>query len=565
MKFLLLITLAALPIFSGGITTAQEISGKVVDKILQRNIADARIVLINTGNGLNDTVYTNAYGNWTFQLNVLDASENEALVRSFSLEQNYPNPFNPSTQIVFSLAEASDVTLTIHNVLGEQVDSRSAFLDAGGYKVTYNGSGAAGIYFYTLQAGSSIQTKKMIQLDGSGSAGGLGDFNASSFRNPQSTIGKISQIDVMLLVSAAGFESDTIETTVSGGENIISELTSYHHLATLIDLHNDVLEKMAVDSSYHLGTLHNYNHTDIPRMQRGGVDAQFFAVWVSPYSFPDNPYQEALRMIGIFNDEMAMNPETIGQADSPEDLTALNDSGKIAAILAVEGGHTIENSIDNLITLYNAGMRYMTITWNNSTDWAISAQDPLSATVGLSDFGRQVIRTMDSLGIIIDVSHTGIKTIEDILEETTNPIVATHSGARALQDHYRNLTDDQIIDIANTGGVVGIVFYPPFLGSPSSSVNIQTVIDHIDYIVNLVGIDYVALGSDFDGIGTNTVNGLEDISKFPALTFALFESGYTREEIEKILGKNFMRVFNEVCGSGTNAESLVSGKKETVF
>jgi membrane dipeptidase len=191
----------------------------------------------------------------------------------------------------------------------------------------------------------------------------------------------------------------------------------------------------------------------------------------------------------------------------------------------------------------------MTITWNNSTDWAVSAADSRSTTVGLSDFGRQVIRTMDSLGIMIDVSHTGIKTIQDILEETTNPIIATHSGARSIQNHSRNLYDSQIVDIANSGGVVGIVFYPPFLGSPDNSVDINTVISHIDHIVNLVGIDYVAIGSDFDGIGDNTVNGLEDISKFPALTLALLEHGYTRSEVDKILGGNFKRVFEQVCGN----------------
>lgn len=326
-------------------------------------------------------------------------------------------------------------------------------------------------------------------------------------------------------------------------------MQTVHSAATLIDLHNDVLEVMAADPNYHLGDPHNYNHTDIPRMKIGGVDIQFFAVWVSPSGFPDNPYLESQNMVQIFNNEIFVNGADIGQARTLAQAEAINESGRIAAVLAVEGGHTIENSIDKLIDLYNDGMRYMTITWNNSTDWAVSAADSRTNTVGLSDFGRQVIRTMDSLGIMIDVSHTGIKTIEDILEETTTPIIATHSGARSIQNHYRNLYDSQIIDIANSGGVVGIVFYPPFLGSPSSSVDINTVISHIDHIVNLVGIDYVSIGSDFDGIGTNTVNGLEDISKFPALTLALLEHGYTRSEVEKILGGNFKRVFEQVCGN----------------
>ncbi len=188
----------------------------------------------------------------------------------------------------------------------------------------------------------------------------------------------------------------------------------------------------------------------------------------------------------------------------------------------------------------------MTITWNNSTSWAVSAQDSRSATVGLSEFGKSVIRMMDSLGVIIDISHTGIKTIQDILQVTTNPIVATHSGVRAIRNHYRNLYDSQIIDIANSGGVIGVVFYPPFL--TTGTAYIDNVIQHIDYIKNLVGIDYVAIGSDFDGIEVTPV-GLEDVSKFPALTLKLLEHGYTQEEVEKILGGNFMRVFEQVCGS----------------
>ncbi len=164
---------------------------------------------------------------------------------------------------------------------------------------------------------------------------------------------------------------------------------------------------------------------------------------------------------------------------------------------------------------------------------------------------------MDTLGIVIDVSHVGIKTIQDILDVTTNPIVATHSGARALRDHYRNLYDWQIQDIANSGGVIGIVFYPPFLSSTSPAY-ISNVIQHIDYIVNLVGVEYVAIGSDFDGIGTNVVIGLEDVSKFPALTMALLEHGYSQQDVEKILGGNFRRVFEQVENNSVKLKAQIS-------
>lgn len=187
----------------------------------------------------------------------------------------------------------------------------------------------------------------------------------------------------------------------------------------------------------------------------------------------------------------------------------------------------------------------MTITWNNSTSWAVAAKDSRSATVGLSEFGKTVIRTMDTLGMIIDVSHVGIKTVQDILATSKNPVIASHSGARALNDHYRNLTDAQIRSIAQKGGVIGVVFYPIFLSSTGTA-TIDTVIRHIDYIKNLVGIDYIAIGSDFDGIEVTPV-GLEDVSHLPNLTLALLGHGYTPADVRKILGGNFLRVLNAIC------------------
>ncbi|MBI2416410.1 MAG: membrane dipeptidase, partial [Ignavibacteriales bacterium] len=191
------------------------------------------------------------------------------------------------------------------------------------------------------------------------------------------------------------------------------------------------------------------------------------------------------------------------------------------------------------------GMRYMKITWNNSTTWAVSAQDSRSTTIGLSDFGKQVIRLMDSLGVLIDVAHTGIKTISDILAVTKNPIIDTHCGVRKLNNHYRNLNDSQIDSIAARGGVIGVVFYPPFLSSKGIA-NIDTVIKHIDYIKNRVGIDYVAIGSDYDGIEKVPI-GLEDVTKLPKLTEALLRKGYSIADVRKLLGENYLRVFKRVC------------------
>jgi membrane dipeptidase len=392
----------------------------------------------------------------------------------------------------------------------------------------------------------------MILLDG-GDGNGLSEIHFGSKLQPASTNKSLS-LQVAITISKLGYISQSIGTTVIGGENFNTSLVTVHHNANLIDLHNDILEVMIAEPSYHLATIHTTHHTDIPRLQKGGVDVQFFAVWVSPTQFSSSLYfDQSQAMIDLLNSEISLNQNSIGLAKNLDEAISLKNNKKIAAVIGVEGGHSIENSMENLIALYEEGMRYMTITWNNSTSWVISAQDSKSTTVGLTDFGRSVIRKMDSLGVIIDVSHTGIKSIQDILEVTANPIIATHSGARAIKNHYRNLYDSQIIDIANSGGVIGVVFYPPFLTTGTADIN--DVIQHIDYIKNLVGIDYVAIGSDFDGIETTPV-GLEDVSKFPALTLKLLEHGYSQEDVEKILGGNFMRVFEQVCGS----KKLVTSK-----
>jgi membrane dipeptidase len=524
---------------------AQIISGTVKEAITETTIKNVRVLIINYTAGTTDSVFTNNIGRWSYNFPT-SVNDEENFPDNFSVRQNYPNPFNPSTQIQFSLESDQSVEILIHNILGELIDFQNQYLKAGLYSVEWQSKGAAGVYFYTIRAGNNSLTKKMIQLDGGFSAGGLGSLRQLSGGNSLSKSVSEPQ-NLKIIYSKNSHADDSVEVEVSGGENLLVLLTSYHSLFRMIDLHNDVLEVMTSDTSYHLKDRHGFNHTDIPRLQEGSVDILFFSVWVSPTQF-SNHYQQANIMLDRFDFELGENPETLGKAETYSEAVALISQGKIAGVVGVEGGHHIEESMEKLDTLYQRGMRYLTITWNNSTSWAVSAQDPLSETQGLSEFGREVIKRMDSLGIIIDVSHTGIKTIQDILEETSNPIVATHSGVRALRNHYRNLYDSQIIDIANSGGVIGVVFYPPFLTSPTPAY-IEDVVDHIDHIKNLVGIDYVAIGSDFDGIGNNTVVGLENVSKFPRLTEALFDQGYTKEQVEKILGGNFQRVFEQVCGT----------------
>jgi membrane dipeptidase len=336
---------------------------------------------------------------------------------------------------------------------------------------------------------------------------------------------------------------DTLIIDDSQNHNLIFSLETVHQNSILIDLHNDVLEKVV--KGYDLGKWNSSNHSDLPRFYKGGVDVQFMALWVDPSTYSSNPFQQTLKMIDSFKVQLNKYNLNFAQAKNSKEIDSLVSIGKFAAVLCVEGGHAIENDIYKLDSLYKLGVRYLTITWNNSTSWATSAQDPQAATKGLSEFGRQVIRHMDSLGMLIDVSHVGPKTIDDILETTTNPIIATHSGVKALRNHYRNLTDQQIIKIAQKGGVIGVIFYPPYL-TTASSAYISNVIAHIEYIKNLVGIDYIALGSDFDGI-ERVVVGLEDVTKFPNLTEALLRRGFSISDVMKILGENFLRVFRQVC------------------
>ena len=519
------------------------ITGTVKDYKSNSPIENAKVQIRNSTSGLIDSVFSNAIGNWQYDIATSIDDDIHYLPNNLEVMQNFPNPFNPSTKIGFLIPADENVSILVHNILGELVDVKNSFLTKGNYIVDWYSKGSAGVYFYTIMYGNQSITKKMIQLDG-GNGIGLGEIR-SGIVNSVSGENPIPALNIEIVITKFSYAADTTITNITGGENISTFLQTIHSKYTLIDLHNDVLEVMIGDPNYHLSDLHNYNHTDIPRLQQGGVDIQFFSIWVSPTEYT-NYFNQALIMRDLFYSELAANTLTIEQTTTMNQALEINEQNKIAAVIGVEGGHHIEESIDKLVQLYNAGMRYLTITWNNSISWAISAADSRTTTQGLNSFGRQVIRTLDSLGVIIDVSHTGIKTIQDILQETNNPIIATHSGARSIKNHTRNLYDWQIQDIANSGGVVGIVFYPPFLTS-NPQTYISDVIQHIDHIVNLVGVDYVAIGSDFDGIGTNVVLGLEDVSKYPDLTLALLEHGYTEQEVAKFLGGNFKRVFEEVC------------------
>ncbi len=486
------------------------------------------------------TVFTSTAGQWLFTFQPANVEQTDLFPRTFNLNQNYPNPFNPSTVISFSIPASGSVRMMVHNILGQLIDIRTYSLNAGDYCVRWYGKGAAGTLFYTMQFGGRSETKKMIQLDGS-NGDGFGDVMMTG--GIAQTLQKISLSDLSVIISKFGYEPDSSVVPPVNNSAVNFSVATVHRRAFVMDLHNDIAETMI--NGYQLGVRHTTNQSDIPRFFDGGIDAQMIVLWPDPNVAA--PYQQTIQMYDTCIAQFSRNSGTIVQARTSSEIQSANASGKIAAVLCVEGGIAIEEDLNKLINLYNLGARYFTITWNNSTSWGTSAADPLTATKGLSEFGKQVIRTMDSLGMIIDISHTGIKTIEDILTVTKNPIIASHSGVRKLREHTRNLTDAQIIAIANSGGVIGVVFYTSFISTATAAnVNIDTVIKHIDYIKNLVGIDHVAIGSDYDG-GITAPVGLENVSKLQNLTMALLRKGYTPVDVRKILGENYLRVFKAVC------------------
>ncbi|HEU4563058.1 MAG TPA: dipeptidase [Gemmatimonadaceae bacterium] len=331
--------------------------------------------------------------------------------------------------------------------------------------------------------------------------------------------------------------------------------------AVVVDLHNDLPSRVA-DDGYDPGVRHppgfgrDEGHSDVPRLAESGISAQWLAAWVdAPYALeePDASFRRALRLIGIIEEMAARHPDRLLLATSAADVRRAKREGKVALLIGVEGGHAIEGSLEKLRTLHARGARYMTLTWNNGNAWAGSSIGcDGTRTGGLTDFGREVLREMERLGMLIDLSHVSDETFADVVESARRPLIASHSNARALHDHPRNLADDQLRAIARTGGVVGVNFYPRFLDPAFAAgrrdhVPMAVVVDHIEHIARVAGVRHVALGSDFDGISA-TPDGLEDVTRMPRLVDALLGRGFGDDEIAGIIGGNALRVMEAVIG-----------------
>lgn len=366
---------------------------------------------------------------------------------------------------------------------------------------------------------------------------------------------------------------------------------SIHRKAIIVDGHNDITSPMVDEdfdlASDSLGRFHSDGdpfHTDLNRMKVSGVTGEFFSIYVGGQTWREGRAMvRAMDLIDATYREVERHPEQLSMCTSANDIRQAKKSGKICVLMGIEGGYAIENSLYALRNFYRLGVRYMTLTHNVSHDWADAHRDTPKNN-GLSDFGKEVVREMNRLGMLVDISHVSVKVMNDVLDITKAPIIASHSGARGVADHTRNIPDDVLRRVAKNGGVVMINFYPSFLDertnreeneraarlrpqidalrerykndraayneavrnllaeNPIYIAPYTRIVDHIDHIRKVAGIDYVGLGSDFDGVPMLPagMNGMEDLV---LVTYEMLRRGYSETDIRKVLGGNFLRAF----------------------
>jgi membrane dipeptidase len=392
----------------------------------------------------------------------------------------------------------------------------------------------------------------------------------------------------MLLLFACGLSlGHTLPLRAPGPQ---TDYRKGHFEAVVADLHNDVVQRIL--GGENIGRRTASGHSDLPRFLEGGVDIQMFSIWVPPEKDSTKYFEQANEQIDSIVSFSRANPSRVELARSAEEAISALAGRKLVAMLGIEGGHVIGSDLEKLGHLARRGVRYMSLTWNNSTDWATSAYDESVRPEklkhrGLTEFGRQVVRRMNELGILVDVSHVGETTFWDIIKVTKKPIMASHSSVWKICRHRRNLKDDQLKAIARTGGIVCINFLPNFIDSTfprkerrlremnknridslRSAWNgdnlsldyaivdmlkeeyrkirppLSVLVDHFDYAIKLIGADHVGIGSDFDGISTTPLD-MDDVTFLPNLTRELLGRGYSVGEVKKVLGENFLRVLRE--------------------
>jgi membrane dipeptidase len=370
--------------------------------------------------------------------------------------------------------------------------------------------------------------------------------------------------------------------------NISPAARELHFESLVVDTHDDTTQRL-LDPKFDFGVRHTDGNVDIPRMREGGLSAIFFSIWIPGTVTGPTAVQRALDQIGAVRETVARHPNDLVLCTTAEEIRRAKAAGKIAVLMGVEGGHMINNSLANLDKFFALGVRYMTLTHTVNTDWADASTDK-AAHNGLTDFGKQVVREMNRLGMMVDISHVADKTFYDLLAVSKAPVIASHSSCRALCSAPRNMTDDMIKALAAKGGVIQINYHIGFLSQqfqdaskahPELGKEIEAeskkrcgdneacqlieadkitrdmvaqgklprvewteIIQHIDHAVKLAGADHVGLGSDFDG--ADMPYGMEDVTDIPQITNALLAKGYSPADVRKILGGNTLRLMQDV-------------------
>jgi membrane dipeptidase len=369
-----------------------------------------------------------------------------------------------------------------------------------------------------------------------------------------------------------------------------------HESALVIDTHADTPQRF-LDDGYDIGSTdpNDAGHLSLDKARRGNLGAEFFSIWVEPQTNQGHFAQHTFDLIDSVYEQAARHPDRMMMAFSVADIERAHREHKLAACMGIEGGHSLENDMHLLRDYYRLGVRYMTLSWSNTNEWADSSGDIDDPKVqhhnGLTDFGKQVVVEMNRLGMMVDISHVADNTFWDAIATTKAPVIASHSSARALVDAPRNMTDDMLRAVAKNGGVVQVNFFNGFddqnyrnamraqekdqaaaiqkymddlkaQGKPVNYVELDRIgrewmakiprpplsalIDHIDHIAKVAGVDHVGLGSDFDGVSGATPAGIDSAADLPKITQALLDRGYSADNIHKILGGNLLRVFRDV-------------------
>jgi membrane dipeptidase len=415
--------------------------------------------------------------------------------------------------------------------------------------------------------------------------------------SPAGTVNDMTYFRTLLLSSLVLVAaSASAQSAPPSDPSISAKARALQDSALIIDTHADTPQRF-LDQDFDIGSTdpNDGGHISLDKARRGNLGAEFFSIWVEPETNQGHYAQHTLDLIDSVYEQAAHHPDRMRMAFSVADIERAHKEHKFAALMGIEGGHSIENDVHLLRDYYRLGVRYMTLSWSNTNEWADSSGDindpKMQHHNGLTDFGKQVVLEMNRLGMMVDISHVADKTFWDAIATTKAPVIASHSSARALTNAPRNMTDDMLRAVAKNGGVVDVNFYSGFVdedyrkasepigkqsaeavrvfeqkqkaeGKPVPYMEIdrierewadkvprpplKSLIDHIDHIAKVAGIDHVGLGSDFDGVSGQTPAGIDSAADLPKITQALLDRGYTADDLKKILGGNLLRVFRQV-------------------